>query len=241
MKISAVFLDRDGVLNPHIPGGYLLSADELVVLPGVAQAVRRLNDAGLPVIVISNQQGVGKGMMTRDDLTAIERRMDGGACGSEAGARIERCYYSTELASANSPRRKPGPGMLLEAAEDFGLNLPETVFAGDSPTDIQAGHAGGRRRDCFCCSPAGHALHAWGHDARARSCLPRHCPTPWTGYWSKPNDYCHCAGSLRPRRQPDRHVRRQRPVLFHARARPLLPEHRLRRHHHHRLRPEPGH
>ena len=140
MKITGVFLDRDGVLNPHIPGGYLLSAEDLVVLPGVAPAVRRLNDAGLPVIVISNQQGVGKGLMTRDDLTLIERRMED-ALRHEAGARIDRCYYSTELAAASSPRRKPGPGMLLEAARDFGLNLSETVFAGDSPTDIQAGHA----------------------------------------------------------------------------------------------------
>ena len=142
MNISAVFLDRDGVLNPHIPGGYLLSADDLVVLPGVAQAVRRLNEAGLPVIVISNQQGVGKGLMTTDHLAAIEARMED-ALRNEAGARIDRCYYSTELASVNSPRRKPGPGMLLEAGADFGLTLSETVFAGDSPTDIKAGHAAG--------------------------------------------------------------------------------------------------
>ena len=142
MKLEAVFLDRDGVLNPHIPGGYLQSADELVVLPGVAHAVRRLNDAGLLVIVISNQQGVGKGMMTLDALLAIERRM-GEALAHEAGAFLDRCYYSTELASANSPRRKPGPGMLREAAQDFGLTLAQTVFAGDSPTDIAAGHAAG--------------------------------------------------------------------------------------------------
>ena len=142
MKLEAVFLDRDGVLNPHIPGGYLLAADEVVVLPGVARAVRRLNDAGLPVIVISNQQGVGKGLMTLDGLYAIERRM-GEALAHEAGAKLARCYYSTELASANSPRRKPAPGMLLEAAGDFGLTLAHTVFAGDSPTDIRAGHAAG--------------------------------------------------------------------------------------------------
>ena len=142
MKLEAVFLDRDGVLNPHIPGGYLQSADELVVLPGVAWAIRRLNAEGLPVIVISNQQGVGKGLMTMDDLRAIERRM-AEALAHEAGARIDRCYYSTELASENSPRRKPQPGMLLEAAEAFGLTLAHTVFAGDSPTDIQAGRAAG--------------------------------------------------------------------------------------------------
>ena len=142
LKIEAVFLDRDGVLNPHIPGGYLQTADELVVLPGIAAAVRQLNDAGLPVIVISNQQGVGKGLMTIDDLLAIEQRM-ADALAREAGAYLARCYYSTELASENSPRRKPGPGMLIEAAQDFGLHLPNTVFAGDSPTDVQAGHAAG--------------------------------------------------------------------------------------------------
>ena len=140
--IEAVFLDRDGVLNPHIPGDYLKSADDLVVLPGVAQAVRRLNDAGLLVIVISNQQGVGKGVMTLDDLLGIEQRM-ASALAHEAGAHLDRCYYSTELASANSMRRKPGPGMLLEAASDFGLTLTQAIFAGDSPTDIQAGHAAG--------------------------------------------------------------------------------------------------
>lgn len=142
MILEAVFLDRDGVLNPHIPGDYLYSADKLVVLPGVAQAVRRLNETGLPVIVISNQQGVGKGLMTMDDLLAIERRM-GEALAQEAGAHLDRCYYSTELAHENSPRRKPGPGMLLEAARDFGLTLAHTVFAGDAPTDIKAGHAAG--------------------------------------------------------------------------------------------------
>ena len=142
LRLSAIFLDRDGVLNPHIPGDYLYSADKLVVLPGVAQAVRRLNDAALPVIVLSNQQGVGKGLMTMDDLLAIERRM-GEALKHEAGAHLDRCYYSTELARDNSPRRKPGPGMLLEAARDFGLTLAHTVFAGDSPTDIQAGYAAG--------------------------------------------------------------------------------------------------
>ncbi len=142
MPIQAVFLDRDGVLNPHIPGGYLQSTHELVVLPGVARAVRRLNDAGLPVILISNQQGVGKGLMTLADLSAIETRM-AEVLAHEAGAWLDRCYYSTELASENSPRRKPGPGMLQEAARDFGLTLVSTAFAGDSPTDIAAGHAAG--------------------------------------------------------------------------------------------------
>lgn len=142
MKISAVFLDRDGVLNKHLPADYVKSPDEFVVLPGVALSVRRLNDAGLPVIVISNQQGVGKGLMTLSDLQAIEAHMED-ALTHEAGARVDRCYYCTDVKSANSPRRKPAPGMLLEAAADFGLTLGETVFVGDSPTDIAAGQAAG--------------------------------------------------------------------------------------------------
>ena len=140
MNLEAVFLDRDGVLNPHIPGGYLQRVDDLILLPGASAAVRRLNDAGLRVIVISNQQGVGKGLMTLDDLAAIERRM-GQLLASEAGAFLDRCYYSTELAAENSPRRKPQPGMLMEAASEFELTLANTVFAGDSPTDISAGNA----------------------------------------------------------------------------------------------------
>ncbi len=142
MKISAVLLDRDGVLNRHLPADYVKSPDELVVLPGVAAAVRRLNDAGLPVIVISNQQGVGKGVMTVDDLKAVEARMED-ALAHEAGARIDRCYYCTDLKSTGSPRRKPEPGMLLEAAAAFSVPLAETVFLGDSPTDIAAGRAAG--------------------------------------------------------------------------------------------------
>ena len=104
--------------------------------------MRRLNDAGVRVIVISNQQGVGKGLMTRADLEAIERRM-AALLQQESGAFLDRCYYSTEMAIENSPRRKPNPGMLLEAAADFGLTLAQTLFAGDSATDIAAGHAAG--------------------------------------------------------------------------------------------------
>lgn len=142
MILDAVFLDRDGVLNPHIPGGYLQSADDLALLPGVAQAIRRLNDAQVPILLISNQQGVGKGLMSMEALMEIELRLER-MLAQEAGAALTRCYYSTELKSANSPRRKPAPGMLLEAAADFRLTLSHTVFAGNSPTDIQAGTAAG--------------------------------------------------------------------------------------------------
>ena len=85
------------------------------------------------------------------DLEAVERRM-GEILESEAGAFLDGCYYSTEMAHENSPRRKPQPGMLLEAARDFGLTLARTVFAGDSATDIAAGHAAGVGRTALLLS-----------------------------------------------------------------------------------------
>src|SRR4051812_41467396 len=114
MHIRSVFLDRDGVLNVYLPGAYVRNVDELGVVPGVAAAIRRLNDSGIPVIVISNQQGVGKGIMTFDDLLTVQARMEA-ILQEEAGARIDGWYYCTDLTNAVSDRRKPKPGMLYEA------------------------------------------------------------------------------------------------------------------------------
>jgi D-glycero-D-manno-heptose 1,7-bisphosphate phosphatase len=139
-RFQAVFLDRDGVLNTHLPGAYVRTLDELGFIPGVAAAVRRLNDAGLPVVVISNQQGVGKGIMSHDDLLTVQRHLED-ALEAEAGARIDAWYYCFDLDGQGSERRKPKPGMLYEAAADLDLDLSRAVFIGDSPTDIGAGLA----------------------------------------------------------------------------------------------------
>jgi D-glycero-D-manno-heptose 1,7-bisphosphate phosphatase len=142
VSVSAVFLDRDGVLNTYLPGAYVRFPEELRVIPGVSKAIRRLNDAVIPVIVISNQQGVGKGLMTMNDLNVVEQRL----CQKlkdENGAWLDKCYYCTDLNSVNSPRRKPSPGMLLEASEEFGVDLSHAVMVGDSATDIQAAKAAG--------------------------------------------------------------------------------------------------
>ena len=142
MAVSAVFLDRDGVLNEYLPGAYVRNVDELRLIPGVSAAVRRLNDAGIPVVVISNQQGVGQGIMTRDDLDTVEQEIRK-RLKDEAGATLDRCYYCTDLSNVNSARRKPAPGMLLEAAEALGIDLAQAVMVGDSATDIQAAKAAG--------------------------------------------------------------------------------------------------
>jgi len=141
-RFEAVFLDRDGVLNSHLPGAYVRTPSELIVPAGVAQAIRRLNDAGVATAVISNQQGVGKGLMTRDDLGVVQQALED-ALKAEAGADIDDWRYCTDLASVPSTRRKPEPGMLFEAAEALGIDIARIAFIGDSPTDIAAGRSAG--------------------------------------------------------------------------------------------------
>jgi len=158
MNIQSVFLDRDGVLNKHLPGAYVRNLSELQVVPGVAIAVRRLNDKGIPVVVISNQQGVSKGLMTFDDLIEVQKEIER-RLHSEAGAHIDAWYYCTDLASENSHRRKPQPGMLHEAAEDLDLDLSCSVFIGDSPTDIAAGNAAPVGASILVLSGATRAYH----------------------------------------------------------------------------------
>lgn len=141
-RLSCVLLDRDGVLNTHLPGAYVRTPDELVVLDGVAGAIRRLNDARIPVVIISNQQGVGKGLMTPADLDevdqALRRRL-----AEQAGAHIDRSLYCPHLKEEACDCRKPLPGLIHQALHELHISASETVFVGDSETDIQAAEAAG--------------------------------------------------------------------------------------------------
>lgn len=138
--IDAVFLDRDGVLNTHLPERYVENVDQLVTLPGVARALRRLNDAGILTIVISNQQGVARGIMTEEALSAVtaelRARLD-----RDAGARLDEVNYCVHSRHDGCACRKPKPGMILESLARHGLNPACTIFVGDSPTDLQAAEA----------------------------------------------------------------------------------------------------
>lgn len=133
---KAVFLDRDGVLNVYLPGDYAKTPDDLVLLPGVAAAIARLNAADLPVFLISNQQGVGKGVMTEADLARVQAKLDEAL--AMAGAHLDGVYYCTCLAGPDCTCRKPQPGMLLQAAREHDLDLARSVFVGDTQGDAQA-------------------------------------------------------------------------------------------------------
>jgi D-glycero-D-manno-heptose 1,7-bisphosphate phosphatase len=141
MARPAAFLDRDGVLNAYLPGDYVKTPEELTLLPGAADAVKRLNDLGYPVFVISNQQGVAKALMTDVDLARVNAKLNAAVRG--AGGEIEHTYYCTHHKDDACACRKPNAGMLLCAAEENDLDLPASIFIGDTETDAQAARAAG--------------------------------------------------------------------------------------------------
>ena len=138
--MRAVFLDRDGVVNSD-RSNYIKNVHELSVYPYAPASIRRLNDAGFPVFVVSNQQGVAKGLYTEQDVLGIQNEISRQV--ENAGGKIGKFYYCTHLASDQCRCRKPKPGMLLTAAREHSIELADSVMVGDSERDIIAGNTVG--------------------------------------------------------------------------------------------------
>lgn len=133
--LTAVFVDRDGVLNVKAPeGSYVTSWDEFEWLPGAREGLRLLHEAGLPVIVVTNQRGIARGRMTQADLDDIHARMR-----AEAGGAISAVYFCPHEGGCRC--RKPATGMFEDAAADLGLDLTRTAFVGDRAGDMEAARA----------------------------------------------------------------------------------------------------
>jgi len=142
--LGTVFLDRDGVINEKMPEGqYVRSSAEFHLLPGVPQAIARLNRAGLRVIVISNQRGVALGLYTAADVDAIHARFQ--AMLAAQGARVDAFYFCPhDKAQCNC--RKPLPGLFEQAQADFPqIAAASSVMVGDSHSDIEFGRRLGMR------------------------------------------------------------------------------------------------
>lgn len=144
MARPALFLDRDGVINERIVGGYVRTPSEFVLLADVLPILRAAHAAGRVLVLITNQQGVGKGLMSNEDLDLVHAHMQH-LLRDHLGFELDAIYTCTSLAVANDPRRKPAPGMLLEAIQDLDLDPAASVFLGDSTSDAQAGRAAGVR------------------------------------------------------------------------------------------------
>ncbi len=138
-----VLLDRDGVLNED-RADFVKTPAELVMIDGAAPAVARLNAAGHTVCVVSNQSGVGRGLMSLDDLGAVHATLAGHL--EAAQAHLDALIVCTDPPWAATPRRKPGPGMLEEALAQFAAAADDAVMIGDAVRDLQAAHALGIRR-----------------------------------------------------------------------------------------------
>lgn len=137
-KNWSLFLDRDGVINRRIIDGYVRTPDEFVFLEGAPEAIALFTQCFNHIFIVTNQQGIGKGLMTENDLEQVHHKMLSGI--SEAGGNITRIYHCPYLASQHSIYRKPNIGMALKARKEFNdVNLKRSVMIGDSVSDLQFG------------------------------------------------------------------------------------------------------
>lgn len=138
---GAVFLDRDGVINEN---AYVNSPEDLVLIPGSAEAIARLNRAGIRVFVVTNQGGIAMGHLTEEGLGRIHEHLR--VLLSEQDAHVDGIDYCPHMPTAyvaayrfDCPARKPGTGMLERVRDADGVDLEQSVLVGDATTDILAG------------------------------------------------------------------------------------------------------
>jgi D-glycero-D-manno-heptose 1,7-bisphosphate phosphatase len=139
--IGLVLLDRDGTLIRDVP--FLHDPAQVEVLPGVVEGLIQLQEAGLRLAIVSNQQGIGLGYYTVQDFIAVNQRLFRELGGH--GIRIARVYYCPHSLDEQCSCRKPGSSMITRAMRDFAMPAERTFVIGDSEADMQAGHAAGCR------------------------------------------------------------------------------------------------
>jgi histidinol-phosphate phosphatase family protein len=136
-----IFIDRDGVINKD-PGGwtkynYVTRWEDFKFLPGSKKALKKLNDAGYAIIIISNQAGVGKGYYSKDELGTVNLKMLEEI--NIAGGRIKKAYYCIHKPDDNCDCRKPKTGLFRQAEKELDIKGAGSYFIGDGKTDIEAG------------------------------------------------------------------------------------------------------
>lgn len=136
----AVFLDRDGTINEQM--GYINHISRFQILPGVAEAIRRLNEAQIPVVVVTNQSGLARGYFPAELLVAVHEKMV--SLLAEKGAHVDGIYICPHHPEAKKEEyrqacdcRKPKTGLLLQAAEEMGLDLARSFVVGDRWSDLK--------------------------------------------------------------------------------------------------------
>lgn len=140
----AAFLDRDGTLNVKAPEGeYITSPADLRLLPGAAEAVGRLNDAAVFVVVVTNQRGIARGLLSPDTHAQIMERLTDLL--ARRGAHLDAAFVCPHEAGT-CVCRKPAPGLLLRAQSEYpDIDLGQSVTVGDAESDIDAGRGAGTK------------------------------------------------------------------------------------------------
>ncbi len=142
----AVFVDRDGTINVDVD--FLSSPDQLQLIPRSAQAIRELNELNIPVVVITNQSGIARGLYSEADLTIVHHALDAMLL-KEHATILEYFYCPHHPREGIAPYvrncecRKPNPGMLLEAQKKYGFDLQRSFVVGDKEIDVRTGKAVG--------------------------------------------------------------------------------------------------
>ena len=147
-KRPAVFLDRDGTLNLEVD--YLCRPDDVVLIPGAARAIARLNEKNILVILITNQSGIGRGLFSWQDYQTVMQKIE--ELLAHVGAHMDDSYVcpfhddgNGEYRQTDHPDRKPNPGMIIKAAEKHHIDLTRSWMIGDKEIDLEAGRKAGCR------------------------------------------------------------------------------------------------
>jgi len=142
MKNKAFFLDRDGIINERLIGDYVKSVEEFKFIEDFFNLLKKIKESNYLAILISNQQGIGKGLMTLNDLEKIHNYMQN-ELEKKTNYKLDDIFICTSLASENDYRRKPNPGMIFEAIEKYDIDPNLSFMVGDSLSDVEAGKRAG--------------------------------------------------------------------------------------------------
>ena len=145
--IQAIFFDRDGVLNEEV--GYLWEIEKFRWIDGAREAIKFCNERGILAVVVTNQSGIARGFYTAQNVDALHDFMQKNL--AQVGAHIDGFYYCPHHPdfSGECNCRKPKPGLILRACEDFKINPAEAILFGDSRRDIEAAQAANLRAGIF--------------------------------------------------------------------------------------------
>jgi D-glycero-D-manno-heptose 1,7-bisphosphate phosphatase len=138
----AVFIDRDGTLI--VEKHYLHKVEEVSIFPGAAAGLKKLQDAGFKLFIVSNQAGVGRGYFTMTEVDTVNRFIQDEL--AREGVRFEKVYVAPEAPGQPSRGRKPSPQFLFDARDEFGIDLPRSYMIGDKDIDLECGWNAGVKK-----------------------------------------------------------------------------------------------